>query len=320
MGDLHVENFGTWRDAEGRLIWGINDFDESYPLPYTNDLVRLAVSAVLAIKENHLAISSADACAAILAGYEEALTNGGRPFVLADEHRWLRDAAFGALRDPAAFWEKMSKLPTVQEEIPCEVADAFQRWLPEPGLSYRVVHRIAGLGSLGRQRFVALADWRGGKIAREAKPLVASACLWEKPAAGPEEILYQKNIDAAVRVLDPWVQLEGHWLVRRLAPDCSRIELSSLARDRDEEKLLRAMGQETANVHLGDRQAANAILDDLHKRPPAWLRKAAEKMAVATEDDWKQSAQGARRQRRENPLKSSPGATAGLSSSVVKTC
>ena len=39
VGDLHLENFGTWRDTEGRLIWGINDFDEAYPLPYTNDLV-----------------------------------------------------------------------------------------------------------------------------------------------------------------------------------------------------------------------------------------------------------------------------------------
>ena len=52
VGDLHVENFGTWRDAEGRLIWGINDFDEAFPMPYTNDLVRLAASAILAIREN----------------------------------------------------------------------------------------------------------------------------------------------------------------------------------------------------------------------------------------------------------------------------
>ena len=36
VGDLHVENFGTWRDQEGRLIWGVNDFDEAYPMPYTN--------------------------------------------------------------------------------------------------------------------------------------------------------------------------------------------------------------------------------------------------------------------------------------------
>ena len=53
VGDLHVENFGTWRDREGRLTWGINDFDEACPLPYPNDLVRLAVSALLAVNENH---------------------------------------------------------------------------------------------------------------------------------------------------------------------------------------------------------------------------------------------------------------------------
>ena len=44
VGDLHVENFGTWRDVEGRLVWGVNDFDEAYALPYTNDLVRLVAS------------------------------------------------------------------------------------------------------------------------------------------------------------------------------------------------------------------------------------------------------------------------------------
>src|SRR5215471_16926409 len=54
VGDLHVANFGTWRDAEGRLIWGINDFDEAYPVPYALDLVRLATSAAIAIKIGHL--------------------------------------------------------------------------------------------------------------------------------------------------------------------------------------------------------------------------------------------------------------------------
>ena len=49
VGDLHLDNFGTWRDKEGRLVWGINDFDEACHLPYTNDLLRLTVSARLAI-------------------------------------------------------------------------------------------------------------------------------------------------------------------------------------------------------------------------------------------------------------------------------
>ena len=53
VGDLHVENFGTWRDAESRLVWGINDFDEACCLPYTHDLVRLAASARFAIEERH---------------------------------------------------------------------------------------------------------------------------------------------------------------------------------------------------------------------------------------------------------------------------
>jgi len=58
VGDLHVENFGTWRDAEGRLIWGINDFDEATPLPYAQDLVRLATSALIAIEESRLTLSA----------------------------------------------------------------------------------------------------------------------------------------------------------------------------------------------------------------------------------------------------------------------
>lgn len=45
VGDAHIENWGTWRDAEGRLVWGVNDFDEAADLPYTYDLLRLAVSA-----------------------------------------------------------------------------------------------------------------------------------------------------------------------------------------------------------------------------------------------------------------------------------
>ncbi len=287
VADLHVENFGTWRDSEGRLIWGVNDFDEACPMPYTNDLVRLAASAVLAAKANHLAIDLENACEAIAKGYEEGLAGGGIPFVLAERHPRLRDMALGGLRDPVSFWEKLDDLPTVQEDVPQEVTEAIERWLPENGLQYRVVHRIAGLGSLGRQRFVALADWRGGTIAREAKALLASACLWEQSGPPSAKVLYEAIIRSAVRVPDPWVQLRGQWIVRRLAPDCSRVELASLPKDRDELRLLRAMGQETANVHLGDRQATAVIRRDLERRPSKWLLKAAQEMAAATEDDWK---------------------------------
>src|SRR5262249_50641661 len=41
VGDAHVENFGAWRDADGRLAWGVNDFDEAAETPCAFDLVRL---------------------------------------------------------------------------------------------------------------------------------------------------------------------------------------------------------------------------------------------------------------------------------------
>src|SRR6266436_6285469 len=80
VGDLHVENFGTWRDSEGRLIWGINDFDEAWRLPYTNDLIRLSASALLA----QMTCEPKAAVDAILRGYGACLEEGGRPFALAE--------------------------------------------------------------------------------------------------------------------------------------------------------------------------------------------------------------------------------------------
>src|SRR5437588_2327549 len=95
VGDLHVENFGTWRDAEGRLIWGVYDFDEAASVPYTLDLVRLATSAGLAAAEGHMTINLKEACAAIVGGYSASLKAGGRPMVLAENDRWLRKLASG---------------------------------------------------------------------------------------------------------------------------------------------------------------------------------------------------------------------------------
>ena len=59
VGDLHVENFGTWRDVEGRLVWGINDFDEAAKLAPANDLVRLTASAHAAAPINPSTIRNA---------------------------------------------------------------------------------------------------------------------------------------------------------------------------------------------------------------------------------------------------------------------
>ena len=288
VGDLHVENFGTWRDIEGRLVWGINDFDETYPLPFTVDLVRLAASAHIAVREARLIIAPEDACDVILDGYKKCLKMGGRPIVLAEEHPWLRSMVTSVLRDPVQFWAKLNGLRVWRGRVPKSARRGIERLLPESGIEYRIAHRIAGLGSLGRERFVAIANYQGAAIAREAKALTASACAWASPRNASHTIHYQEILDRSVRASDPFVHLKGRWIVRRLAPYCSRIDLSSMPKERDEAKLLHAMGFETANVHLGSPRAASAILRDLAKRPRRWLHEAAARMVQATTADWEE--------------------------------
>ena len=287
VGDLHVENFGTWRDTDGRLVWGVNDFDEVSIFPYTLDLVRLATSALLADRESILSCSHKDAAAAILEGYKHGLQEGGRPFVLGEEHVWLRAIAENELRDPVAFWQKMDRLPTEKGQIPESARESLEHMLPEPKLPYRVAHRIAGLGSLGHIRLVAIADWRGGRVAREAKSLAPSSLHWLNPKRTPGEILYSVLLRRAVRCPDPYVQLRGHWIVRRLSPYCSRIELDVLSSARGELRLFEAMGRETANIHLGTPEKRKMILKDMRQRKANWLTAAARAMADSAEKDWK---------------------------------
>jgi uncharacterized protein (DUF2252 family) len=287
IGDLHVENFGTWRDSEGRLVWGINDFDEAATVAYTNDLVRLCTSALIAIGESRLATPARRACESVLEGYTESLRSGGMPLVLAERNRWLRDIAVGRLKEQRSYWQKLLAL----EPEPARLAAAERRLLqgamPERRLAFRLVHRQAGMGSLGRRRLTALAHWRGGTVAREAKALTTSAWWWFREASA-EPVQYSRIISRAVRVADPFLQIHEGWVVRRLAPDCSRVELVHLTGVQDECKLLRMMGWETGNVHLGSQRSRKAILSDLRGRPEGWLCAAARRMRDATVVDWRE--------------------------------
>jgi hypothetical protein len=159
--------------------------------------------------------------------------------------------------------------------------------MPERGLTYRTVRRVAGLGSLGHVRLVAIALCHGAKIAREAKALVPSSVYWARGDQGPSEILYHAILSRAVRCPDPFVQLRGRWIVRRLSPHCCRVELSVLPTDRDELRLLAAMGWETANIHLGTVDARKYILRHLSRLKPNWLLAAAKDMESAVTIDWR---------------------------------
>jgi hypothetical protein len=286
VGDLHVENFGTWRDQEGRLIWGINDFDEAWRLPYTNDLLRLATSVLAADEEHDLEIARVPAIKALLEGYRDSLDAGGRPFVLAEHHEVLGEMAAARLHEPTAFWRKLAGLPTVAGKVSLEARRVIRSALPRGTTDIRLVHRTSGLGSLGRERVVGIGECEGGLVAREAKALGPSAAARGARHSHRRTWLgYRETVRHAVRCPDPSLRVLRHWIIRRLAPDCCRLELAALPRKRDERELLYAMGWETANVHLGTERAGK-LEADLDRRPKGWLLRAAQKLCDVVRADW----------------------------------
>jgi hypothetical protein len=110
--------------------------------------------------------------------------------------------------------------------------------------------------------------------------------VWARKASSAE-IYCEKLVQQSIRVPDPCVHFHGRWVVRRLAPDCSRIEIASLSKDRDEARLLYSMGWETANMHFATPQAIAKVKHDLAARRGRWLHKAAKAMLAATRKDWK---------------------------------
>ena len=287
-GDLHVNSFGTWRDVEGRLCWGVDDFDEAYPLAYTNDLVRLATSVRIVIDAQGLTVKLKDGCDAILEGYIQTLKEGGCPFVMEENAQKLGKLGVESFKPPKDFWEKLNHLPAIRGTLGADLKRALERTLPDAKLEYKVVRRQAGLGSLGQERFVAVAQWKGGFIAREAKLTVPSSCVWVNGDVRHRQSYYQEAITSAVRSRDPFQVMEGQWLIRRLSPDSNPIDIQTLAKNSDEEMLLHAMGAEAANVHLGSKRQTRNILHDLRKKKSKWLRDAADSMSRVVERDWDQ--------------------------------
>ena len=289
VGDLHVENFGLWRDSDGRLCWGVNDFDEADDLPYTNDLVRLAASVRLARMGRRLHVKFRRACHEIIVGYRHVLESGGLPFVLEERHPELRKLGMASEREPKAFWEKMTAvLRDPEPALVPEARDALTRNMPDGAPSPQIRFRSrVGMGSLGKPRYIGLTEWAGGWIAREVKAVTPSATAWLSERAESRSRIAE-IVGRAVRSPDPYYRPGEKWVARRLAPRCSRIELGSLAATDDVCRVLWAMGGETANVHLGTLGVADAILKDLSARPEAWLADAGRASAKAVLREWRE--------------------------------
>ncbi len=59
-GDAHLSNFGVFASPERRLVFDINDFDETLPGPWEWDVKRLAASMLIAARDNAFAVKDQD--------------------------------------------------------------------------------------------------------------------------------------------------------------------------------------------------------------------------------------------------------------------
>ena len=73
-GDAHLSNFGMFASPERRLVFDLNDFDETLPGPFEYDVKRMAASFLVAGRNNGFAKADARAAAmASVAAYREAM-------------------------------------------------------------------------------------------------------------------------------------------------------------------------------------------------------------------------------------------------------
>ena len=294
VGDLHVENFGVWRDSRQRLVWGVNDFDDACELPFTSDLVRLATSAMLAASAARITVTADTICGFMIEGYRTGLVKAEPIMIQASGNAPLTKLTRDTQEEPKKFWQK--KLDTDdnpevdRRDLPKGLEDMFRasfRSAARP--TFRRQKSPGGLGSLGRRRFTAVETPRTGVYtAREAKALVPSALYWFRQQ---NRMLSQTAtlLQHAIRIPDPYFQVHDRWLIRQVAPDIAKIEMPAHPDDKRlalAPALLRLMGRETANIHLG-----SFSRPDLEKRlkeldgDERWFAVATERMTANTRSD-----------------------------------
>ena len=282
VGDLHAENFGTWRDADGRLVWGVNDFDEAAVMPYLLDLVRLATSIRLAA---NLEISNKAVARALLEGYDEGLEHRSR-LSSSRERPGCGIMPSPANPKPEKFWCEVAQYPEVLP--PVHVAKELTAHLPASADKRRFhsdassVRAVAALD--GR---VMLRSPLAGRprVARGQGPGALGMALG--PRHESDTLHFEKLANGDHRAPDPVLlrarqaRLPAHR--RRFPKDRTwrRRRPKKLQR-----KLVRAMGFDLASIHAAGSATTRAIRNDLRKRPRGWLNAAAKTAAAAVKRDY----------------------------------
>ncbi|WP_209022522.1 DUF2252 domain-containing protein [Rhodocyclus gracilis] len=243
-GDLHFENFGSYK-ADNRLVYfDINDYDEAALAPATWDMLRLLTSlqcgadALKATRAEALAVSRS-----CLAAYRAALIDGKPMWVERETSGGLVKALLDALqsRTRVSFLDKRtilkghqrrlkiddSKLLPASPEQTARVTEFMDRFaatqpVPEFFAVHDVARRIAGTGSLGVERYVILVAGKGSPDGnylldlKEAKPSALRPALVRRGIAQPSwpdeasrVVGVQRRMQAATHAFLQPVQLAG---------------------------------------------------------------------------------------------------------------
>ena len=257
-GDLHLENFGSYKGDNRVVYFDMNDFDEALLAPVTWEVVRLLTSIYIGGKEIPYDEATAETlCRIYLDNYLKVLSSG-KPLVVEKETAdgllsfFLQQVQLRKVRDliksKTVIRRGVIQLvidPDKMVEAPAALKQTlltfFNQWFPaHPGMSkYKALdlaHRIAGTGSVGVKRYVVLIqDTETGKYrlidVKEAKPSSVKPYVQTLQPVWPEEaervITLQKRIQHVSPAMLHTVDIEGvGFVLKELQPSADRMDLT----------------------------------------------------------------------------------------------
>jgi uncharacterized protein (DUF2252 family) len=300
-GDLHLENFGSFK-ADNRLVhFDLNDFDEAALAPCLWDVARLLTSVL--VGADSLKIRPRDkrtACQLCLDAYCRALATGRAGWVERETSRGLVRKLLETLRTRRRkqflngrtkvvngrrrFRAKHPRMLPVNEVERAQIKAFFKGWAAEQANPkfFRlldVARRIAGTGSLGVDRYVALIEGKGSPNEnfildlKEARPSALSPLLkrlrlpqpdW--PGEAARIIAVKERMLSALPALGAAVEIAGKsFSVCELEPTQDRVCLASCGGDLKRLRpILETMGELTAWSQLrSSGRQGSAIADEL---------------------------------------------------------
>lgn len=327
-GDLHLENFGSYKGDDRLTYFDINDFDEATLGPCTWDLVRFLTSVMMGTRSLGLKEGDQRAlCRVFVDSYAESLREG--------KARWVdRDASDSMVHHLLAGLDQRTRPEFLDartilkgnkrklrvnghKALPCteeartavtHFLDHFAQGQAEPGFFevLDVARRIAGTGSLGVERFVILIEGKGSPDAnylldlKEALPSALVPWLdipqpaWENEAA--RVVTLQKRSQATSMAFLHAVAMNGRsFILRGLQPSEDRIALDQWRKKLSHlESLMQTMANIVAWDHLrGSGRQGSAIADRLVEfgHQQNWrtdLMESAIACSEQTEQDWRE--------------------------------